>query len=65
MVFHDPLSPEVPEWHAKSSFHGSRKPQRVELKRGSRREPATRAAAIEAVSRELKLLALSRGISAG
>jgi hypothetical protein len=63
MVFHDPFSHDLPEKHADISVRGSRKPQRVERQRTGSRQPATRADAIEAVLRELKLLAVRNGIS--
>lgn len=62
LVFHDPFANDLPEKQADISFRSSRKPQRVERKRTGSRQPATRADAIEAVLRELKLLAVSNGI---
>jgi hypothetical protein len=64
MVFHDPFSHDLPPKQADIPVHSSPKPQRVEGKRTNSNQPATRAAAIEAVVRDLKLLALSKGISA-
>jgi len=65
MVFHDPFSHDLPEKHADMRFDSSRKPHRMERKRPESKQPPTRAAAIEAVSRELKILARSKGIPAG
>lgn len=65
MVFHDPFSLSLPEKHAGLRLYGSRKSHRVERKRPESRQPDTRAAAIEAVSREVQILARSKGISAG
>lgn len=64
MVFHDPLSHYLPS-RMQTSLHASPKPNRIALKRAGTRKPATRAAAIEAVSQELKLLARSKESPAG
>ena len=71
LVFHDPLSNFVSEQQAGSpgvpmmSLRGSRGPDRTEPNRSRTRMPATRADAIEAVSRDLELLARRRGNRAG
>ena len=67
LIFYDPLANSVPEQHADGSrvavisVHASPQSERVERKRLNKKRPATRADAIEAVSRELELLALRRG----
>ncbi|MBT2519841.1 hypothetical protein J7E80_02350 [Arthrobacter sp. ISL-28] len=67
LIFHDPLADSAPEQQAAGSrvpvmsVPGSREPRRVERNRLGEKKPATRADAIEAVSRELELLALRRG----
>lgn len=71
LVFHDPLSKLISEQQAGSpgvpmmSLGDSRGPDRTEQNRLRRRMPATRADAIEAVSRDLELLARRRGNRAG
>jgi hypothetical protein len=67
MVFHDPLADLVSEQRTESRgasfspFRASPKANRFEAKRQRRRLPASRADAIDAVSRELELLARRRG----
>lgn len=67
LIFYDPLADSVPEQQADRSrvpvmsVPGSPEPKRVERNRLEKKRPATRADAIEAVSRELELLALRRG----
>lgn len=65
MVFHDPFAHDLSEKYPDIRFYGSRTLREVEQKRAVSKQPATRAAAIEAVSRELQALARSKGISAG
>lgn len=65
VVFYDPFSLDLPAKQAAILFRGPRKAHRVKRKRTGIRQPDTRAAAIEAVSRELKLLALRKGIPEG
>jgi hypothetical protein len=68
LIFHDPLpTPEPEQGPARSGFpvtslYGSPESQPKRLKKEG---PATRADRLEAVSRELKLLARGRGRSAG
>lgn len=66
LIFHDPLADSAPEQQADRSriavvsVQGSPQSNRVERKRLNKKRPATRADAIEAVSRELELLARQR-----
>ena len=67
MVFHDPLSgaqPEEPTEHSHRDLEASGRPftsNRFGVRRLKKRRLATRADAIEAVARELQLLAQRRG----